>query len=101
MTTGQKVKALRKQKGFTQEELAHKLGYKSKTSIAHIETNRDLPIDIICKLAKVLGTSPAYLMGWERDPKKVYYVFHNIERISDEQFDLLISFFDKLIAENE
>lgn len=100
MTTGQKVKALRKEKGLTQEELAHMLGYKNKTSVAHIETNRDIPIDMIAKIAHIFGTSPAYLMGWERNPKLVCELHHSLDMITDEQFDTLLSIIDGMIADN-
>ena len=101
MTTGQKIKYLRQRLGLTQEELAHKLGYKSKSSIAHIEQDRDLPIDIIQRIAKILGTTGAYLMGWERDPKKVYFLIKDLDDITDEQFELLLSYLQNLKSSNE
>ena len=96
MTTGQKIKYLRQSLGLTQEELAHKLGYKSKSSIAHIEQDRDLPIDIIQRIAKILGTTGAYLMGWERDPEKKLYLFQCIDDITDEKFEMLLQYFEDL-----
>ncbi len=101
MTTGQKIKALRKQKGLTQEELAHMLGYKNKASVAHIETNRDLPLNMLVKIAHILGTSPAYLIGWEREPEKKKYLINSLDCLSDEQFEELISYFEELKAQNE
>ena len=98
MTTGQKIKYLRQSLGLTQEELAHKLGYKSKSSIAHIEQDRDLPIDIIQRIAKILGTTGAYLMGWERDPEKVDFLLKALDNITDEQFELLLSYVKELLA---
>lgn len=68
MTIGERVKILRTEKNMTQEELAEKLGYKSKSSVAHIENGRDIPRSMIVKLADILDTSPAYLMGWEDEP---------------------------------
>lgn len=65
MTIGERVKKLREAKRLTQSELAEKLGYKSKSSVAHIENGRDIPRTVIVKLSEVLDTSPAYLMGWE------------------------------------
>ena len=41
MTIGDRVRLKRLEKGMTQNELALKLGYKSKTSVAHIENGRD------------------------------------------------------------
>ena len=96
MTTGQKVRKLRNFVGLTQEELAHKLGYKSKTSIAHIEQGRDHSITILVKLAKMLNTTPAYLMGWERDPEKKMYLFQSLDELTDEQFEKLLKYFEEI-----
>nr|DAL53864.1 MAG TPA_asm: Repressor protein CI [Caudoviricetes sp.] len=65
MTIGDRVRALRISKGWTQSELAEKMGYKSKSSIAHIENGRDIPRSMVVTLADILDTSPSYLMGWE------------------------------------
>lgn len=58
---------LRQKKKMTQLELAEKLGYKSKSSVAHIENGRDIPRSMVVTLADILETTPAYLMGWEDD----------------------------------
>ena len=65
MTIGERVKLARKKKGMTQEELASLLGYKSKSSVAHIENGRDIPRAMVSEIAKILDVSPSYLMGWE------------------------------------
>lgn len=69
MTIGERVKAARERKGFTQDELAHKLGYKSRSSINKIEKERDIPRSMIVKLAEILDVTPAYLMGWDEEKK--------------------------------
>ena len=54
--------------GMSQEELAHKTGYTSRSSIAKIEKGEvDLPQTKILLFAKALGTTPAVLMGWSDD----------------------------------
>ena len=98
MTTGQKVKYLRQRLGLTQEELANKIGWKTKSSVAHIEQDRDLPIDKIKLIADILGTTGAYLMGWERDPEKVDFLLKALDSITDEQFELLLSYVKELLA---
>lgn len=65
---GERVKKLRAERGLSQEELAKQLGYKSKSSVAHIENGRDIPRSTIATLADALGTNPAFLMGWIDDP---------------------------------
>ena len=69
MNIGDRVKELRNKKGLTQTELANLLGYKSKSSVAHIENGRDIPRSMVVRLANVLNTTPTYLMGWEDEPK--------------------------------
>lgn len=67
---GQRIADLRKRQGMTQEELAHRIGYKSKSAINKIELGgRDLPQKKIADIARALGVSPAYLMGWIEEPE--------------------------------
>ena len=69
---GQRIADLRKRQGMTQEELAHRIGYKSKSAINKIELGgRDLPQKKIADIARALGVSPACLMGWEDEPEEV------------------------------
>ena len=71
-TVGNRILIMRKHLGWTQEELAKKMGYKSKSTINKIEMGiNDIPQSKILIFAKVLGTTPAYLMGWdEKSPSK-------------------------------
>ena len=65
------IKELRKENNWTQEELATKMGYKSKSTINKIEMGiNDIPQSKIAKFAEVLGTTPAQLMGWEEQEEK-------------------------------
>lgn len=67
-TVSENILAMRKRLGLTQEELASRMGYKSKSTINKIELGiNDIPQSKIVKFAEVLGTTPAYLMGWEDD----------------------------------
>lgn len=62
---GKRIRTRREELGMTQEELASRLGYKSKTTIAKIENGtNDIVQSKVIEFAKVLDTSPAYLMGW-------------------------------------
>lgn len=62
---GKRIKEKRKQQGITQEELAFKLGYKNKSTIAKIETGaNDIVQSKVAEFAKALNTSVAFLMGW-------------------------------------
>lgn len=68
MTFGEIIYKVRTDKGMTQDELAHAVGYKSRSSIAKIESGeRDASQSMIAALAKALDTSPSALMGWDND----------------------------------
>ena len=70
MTFGERVKARREELNMTQEDLAKKVGFKSRASINKIELDkRNMKQSQIVELAKALETTPGYLMGWkESDP---------------------------------
>lgn len=58
------IKHLRIENGLSQDELAKKVGYKDRTSIAKIEAGQvDLSVSKIKVFAKIFGVSPVYLMG--------------------------------------
>ena len=58
MTTGQVIAKRRIELGWTQEELAKKMGYTSKTTITKIESDKiDLPRRKVKMLADILGIS--------------------------------------------
>lgn len=64
MTVGERIKNKRLELGYSQDELAKKAGYKSRSSINKIELSRDLPLNKIEIVARALECSPSYLMGW-------------------------------------
>ena len=66
MTVGDRIKQRRLELNLSQEELANKVGYKSRSSINKIELARDLPLRKVELMAKALDTTPGYLMGWEQ-----------------------------------
>lgn len=67
---GENIAFRRKELKLTQEELAHRMGYKSKSTINKIELGiNDIPLSKVVQFAEVLGVSTAYLMGWEEETK--------------------------------
>lgn len=76
MTIGDRIKELREEIKITQEELAKHIG-STKQTIHKYENNivTNIPSDKIEVIAKVLNTSPAYLMGWteSKDRKDAKY----------------------------
>lgn len=70
-TVGENILRIRKRLGWTQEELATKMGYKSKSTINKIEMGiNDIPQSKIVRFAEVLGTTPAHLMGWDEEEEE-------------------------------
>lgn len=66
---GKNIAAARKRAGMTQEELASRVGYKTKSAINKIELGiRDLPQKKIAAFADALGVTPGHLMGWDEKP---------------------------------
>lgn len=70
MTLYDRIRTRREQLNMSQEELAKRLGYKSRSTIAKIESGEnDITQSKIVAFAKALGVKPGYLMGWEDVPE--------------------------------
>nr|DAV14219.1 MAG TPA: helix-turn-helix domain protein [Caudoviricetes sp.] len=68
-----RIRERRIQLGLSQEDLAIKMGYKSRSTINKIESGAvDIARNKIEKFAEVLNTTPAYLMGWNEEDQ--YYI---------------------------
>jgi len=68
MTIGERIKTRRQELGLTQEDLANRMGYKSKSTINKIEMGiNDITQSKIELFAAALNTTPAHLMGWKDD----------------------------------
>lgn len=68
MEIGERIKLKREELNMSQDELAKKVGYKSRSSVNKIESDgRGLPQNKIVLFANALQTTPAYLMGWENE----------------------------------
>lgn len=66
MELHQRIKLRRIELNMSQEELAFKLGYKSRSSINKIEMgDNDIPQSKILAFANALDTTPSYLLGIE------------------------------------
>ena len=66
MTIGQRIRERRKELGLSQEELALRLGNKSRASVCTVEKGKeDLTTARVRQYADALDCTPAYLMGWE------------------------------------
>lgn len=98
MTIGDRIRLARQHSGFTQEDLAKASGT-SKQTIYKYEMNivTNIPSDRVEAIAKLLGVSPAYLMGWDdfspnsrsNDSPSLYDTYDNIMPIKTKKIPLL------------
>lgn len=79
MTLGDRIKNRRESLNMSQVDLANKIGVKKQTLYKY-ENNiiTNIPSDKIENICKVLETSPAYIMGWEKNLSE-----DNIDMIPD------------------
>lgn len=101
---GVRIKELREALNLSQDDLAQKVGYKSRSSINKIELGKtDISQSKIQDFANALKTTPAYLMGWEPGENIIaHYDISNAGKHFENQKELL-NYFDKLnsIGEKE
>lgn len=65
MKIGDKIRQRRNELGWSQRDLAAKMGYNNNSTITRIESGKvDIPQSRIMQFADVLNVSVAYLMGW-------------------------------------
>ncbi len=71
MNVGQRIKQRRKELRISADTLGEALG-KDRSTIYRYEKGdiEKLPLDILEPIAKVLQTTPQYLMGWQEVQKK-------------------------------
>lgn len=87
---GEAIKDLRKQAGFSQEELANMLDTTKQTIYKYengIVTN--IPSDKIEEMSRIFSVSPAVIMGWDEPEKPIFEVAAGTGRISDGPADTI------------
>ena len=82
----QRIKELRKEKGLTLEQVADIVGV-GKSTVRKWETGMiaNMKRDKIANLAKALGTTPAYLMGWVENEDQEIVSPDNVELTEGEK----------------
>lgn len=71
MTIGQRIKIRREELNMSQDDLAKKVGYKSRSSINKIELDLySLKQSKIKAIADALETTPSYIMGWDEEAEE-------------------------------
>ena len=101
MNIGDRIRNKRKEKGWSQRDLAEKMGYSNHSTVGKIETGKvDLPQSKVIQFAEVLGVSVAYLMGWEEVKKKNDVATDIVVRLrADDEFLSLIEGINQLNPE--
>ena len=84
MTLGDNIRRKREEAGLSQDELAQRLGYKSRSTIAKVESGvNDLTQSKIQAFADVLGTTVTELL----DVKQPYYFDPETAKLAQELKD--------------
>ena len=90
-TLGMNIRKRREELGMTQQELADKLGYSSKSTINKIENGtNDITQSKIIAFAKALNATVPELMGWGDSKVKEsnnYYLNDDVRELAQELFD--------------
>ena len=68
MTIADRIRLKRNELNLSQTELAERAGYSDKTAISKFEhAGDDISMKQIKRVAKALGTTSAFLMGWDEE----------------------------------
>lgn len=60
---GQRLKELREEKGYTQKQLAEKLGINSVTYLHYEKEQREPPLTLLADISRFYGVTVDYLLG--------------------------------------
>ena len=104
MTIAERIRLKRHELQLSQTELAERADYCDKTRISKIENSgNDISMKQVKRIAKALGVSSAYLMGWETEQGEQTlqgqvvdaYVFNErLSSYSHEQITQALDFLD-------
>ena len=70
MTFGERLKAARSQRGYTQEQLAQQIGVAKSTLTGYEKGNREPDVFKIKKIVEALNVDADYLLGIEKAPSE-------------------------------
>lgn len=101
---GEKVRKRRLELGLTQEELALKMGYKNKSTINRIESNKsDVNQKNLVRLAEALGVSPLYFIEdsfkANNVPRRIMAYYEMFLKLSQSNQESVMKYIDFLSNE--
>ncbi len=99
---GKKVKMRREELGLTQEELAKKLGYKSKSTINKIEKDiNDVNQTNLSRLASALDVDATYFIEGETPDEDITAFIETYTKLSDDNKAQVMSYMRFLLKEED
>lgn len=83
MNIGDRIRRKREELGMSQQELADRAGYSTRSAIAKIEKGvSDITSSKLIEIANALQTTVSYLVNGEK-----YYLNEETEKIAQEAYD--------------
>lgn len=104
MELAEKVRNRRIELGMSQDDLARKMGYSSRSSINKIEMGRPITQKIIVRLAKALNVTVAYLMGWEEAQNSNVQKWNEMTKgmeFTEEELGMIIDYAKYLLSKRD
>ena len=98
MEIGDRIRKRRMELGWSQRELAKRMGYSDNSTLARIEQGKvDVYQNKVVQFSEVLGVSVAYLMGWLDDEQKNDFIAEAVLKMrTDETFASVVENLHKL-----
>lgn len=95
MDIGRRIKNRREELGMSQDELAKKVGYTSRTTVNKIEKGaNNLRQTKISEFAKALDCTPGYLMGWSNSTDSNVVVYKDIK---NDEYNRALEYYAKYL----
>ena len=109
MKIHEKIKKLRQEKGWSQTQLANKLGVHSQHISRYERGNSNPSADTLSKFAEVFGVSVDYLLNEEADNINAYRIkdkqlqkyFEEVDQLNEEDKSLIKGVIDSVLVRNK
>lgn len=99
MTTGDRIRITREMRGMSQQELALKCGWTSRSTISKIEKNIcETRLTSLMKIAKALNVDPDYLVFGDEEDKKAE-IEELFNKLSSDQQESVLAFLRSMLGE--
>jgi transcriptional regulator with XRE-family HTH domain len=111
MKIGEKIRLRRMEQGMSMQDLADRMGYANKSTVARIESGEiDPPQSKVVKFADALGTSVSDLMGWLDEenekpsvgelPDKVKQLVDFALSVPEDKIDLVLKVMKSIVEDD-